>query len=668
MSDKAAVLKDIKKKYGNVIKTGSELIDQRKDYKQISISPALDIALKGGIREGTFLMLSGAPKSGKALCEDEIVYTPSGPVKIKDINKGDLVCGPNNTIGTVKNKYILGGRDSYRINFSDGTSVECDGEHLWRVSVNSTSSVESVKTTEQLRERISYPDRDRWRLKSTSISFSPKTISLDPYLYGVIMADGYINSEGFLYLKLTKEHVKSKVSDILNSYNCILENDIYAGKILSRGTENFVIYTIMNFLNSKNLPHQRSEFFIPDHYKYNTSNIRHELLAGYLSCNAYQHTSGYYEVESSNYALITDIAEIARSLGYLAYINPRKETSNRLTINSGGDMLCKTFSAKSNTKSFHKTINSIEPIGLRRCECIEVEGTDSLYVTNGINVTHNTTTAMQLAFNCQQEGRPVIYINAEGRLSELNFEVKGLDPAKMQIVTAETEPLSAETFLEIALQLISLKENEGALCIIDSVSSLIPSKELDEDVTGMARPGLPKILSNFCKKAGQIVPNNKITMCMITHLITNTSGYGPSRMADSGVKIQYQADTRLEVKSISPWEQKEKQIGQAVNWKIYYSSNGATGVECQSWIKYGEGIDSVQELLILGEELALISKAGSWYTLDFLKNDEKFKSMFPDADPEKFCKFQGQEKLYNFLVDNKEVCEMLRGYVIGMLA
>lgn len=662
MSDKEmnAVLKDIKKKYGNVIKTGNELLEQRKDYKQISISPALDIALKGGIREGTFLMLSGAPKSGKALVTTELVYTPSGPVQMGDINVGDIVCGPNNSIGVVKNKYRLGSRKSYRVKFSDGTSVDCDGEHLWRVAVNSTSSIESLKTTEQLRERISYPDRDRWKIKTSPVHFSAKTISVDPYLYGVIVADGYISPLGTLYLRCDKEHVKSKVRDILQSYGCYLQDD---GKILSNGQENFILYTLLQHGFTK-----RSEFDIPEHYKYNTSNIRYELIAGFLSCNGYQHTSGYYEVESSNLKMLSSVAEMVRSLGYLAYINPRGESSYRLTINSGGDMLCKHFTSKKNDKTFYKTISAIEDIGDRYCECIEVEGTDGLYIANGFNVTHNTTTAMQLAFNCQEEGRPVIYINAEGRLSELNFEVKGLDPSKMQIVTAENEPLSAETFLEIALQLISLKENEGALCIIDSVSSLIPSKELDEDVTGMARPGLPKILSNFCKKAGQIVPNNKITMCMITHLITNTSGYGPSRMADSGVKIQYQADTRMEVKSISPWEQKEKQVGQAVNWKIYYSSNGATGVECQSWIKYGEGIDSVQELLILGEELAMISKAGAWYTLDFLKNDDKFKSLFPNEDPEKFCKFQGQEKLYNFLNANKEVCEMLRGYIIGMLA
>lgn len=289
------------------------------------------------------------------------------------------------------------------------------------------------------------------------------------------------------------------------------------------------------------------------------------------------------------------------------------------------------------------------------------------FVVSGKSKAGKTTFLMQLALNCQKEGRPVIYINSEGRLSEMNFEVEGLDPSKMIIITAEDKPLSAEVLLDVALQLISAKENEGALCIIDSVSALIPGKELDEDVTGSMRPGLPKILSNFVKKAGQIVPNNKIIMALVTHMITNTSGYGASTMADSGVKIQYQADTRIEVKSVEPWINKEVQIGQAINWKVLCSSMGVTGVEVKNWIRYGKGIDSTQELLVLGEELGLVNKAGAWYTCEFLVDDPLFEKLFKGEDPEKFCKFQGQEKTYNFLDENKEVLELLNKKIKEML-
>jgi recombination protein RecA len=271
-----------------------------------------------------------------------------------------------------------------------------------------------------------------------------------------------------------------------------------------------------------------------------------------------------------------------------------------------------------------------------------------------------TTTLMQLAYNFQKEGRPVIYINSEGRLSEMNFEVEGLDPSKMVIITAEDKPLPAETYLDIALQLISTKEYQGALCIIDSISSLIAKRDLVADVSGEIRSGLPKLLSDFVKKAGQIVPNNKIVMAIVTHIISNTSGFGAPKMADGGVKIRFQSDTRIEVVKVTPWETADKKrIGQAVTWKIYYSSLGATGVECTSWIRYGKGIDSIQEIMMLGEDCGLIDLAGSWYTCDFLRNDPSFNTLFPNENPEKFGKFQGQDKVYQFLKENPKVFDLL---------
>lgn len=319
-------------------------------------------------------------------------------------------------------------------------------------------------------------------------------------------------------------------------------------------------------------------------------------------------------------------------------------------IKTGTEIL--TFKKSLKTVSLSPMFDSILKGGIREGTWLNISGRPK---------GGKTTTLMQLAYNCQKEGRPVIYINSEGRLSEMNFDVEGLDPEKMMIITAEDKPISAEVFLDIALQLISLKENEGALCIIDSVSSLIPSKELEEDVTGSMRPGLPKILSNFVKKAGQIVPNNKIIMGMVTHMITNTGGqHGSYMMADSGVKIQYQSDTKIEIKSVEPWvNSKEAQIGQAVTWKISWSSLGITATECKSWIRYGKGIDFTQELLTIAEDVGLIDKAGAWYNCVFLTSDPLFEKIFPGGDPEKAAKFQGIEKTYKFLDDNKDVLELL---------
>lgn len=273
-----------------------------------------------------------------------------------------------------------------------------------------------------------------------------------------------------------------------------------------------------------------------------------------------------------------------------------------------------------------------------------------------------TTLAVQIMANCQKEGRKCFYMDVEGRLKEMNFENPDVDPSKVTVIRSGDAPLPAETFLEIARKIISEKENEGCVLVIDSVSSLIPSRDLDEDISGMTRPGLPKILSDFCKKLGQTVPNQKCLVILVTHMITNTSGYGKSKMADSGVKIQFQADTRMEIKTITPWlasgssKEEKDVVGLRVEWDILCSSIGSPYKTCVSWVRFGRGIDKVQEVMEIASDIGLISVSGSWYYFDFLQEEGGER-----------MKFHGQEKAYNYLNDNVEAYEKLEKKVREML-
>lgn len=290
-----------------------------------------------------------------------------------------------------------------------------------------------------------------------------------------------------------------------------------------------------------------------------------------------------------------------------------------------------------------------------------------------------TTTAMQIAANCQEEGRNIIYIDAEGRFKDMNFQVDGLDPAKMLIMAPEDKPIPAEKFLEWAYLMMSHPDNHGAVLIIDSISSLIPEKELDNDFTP-GRAGLPKILSIFTKKVGQLLPRQRGLVIAITHYIANTSGFGKAKMADGGNKIQYQADTRMEiagggekVSAVKFWDDDDgNRIGQVVNWKIICSSMGPPGGQVQSFIRYGHGIDKAQEIITLGLDLGFIDKSGAWFTCVFMQAFKDIaKEIFPDIDVEndeelfsvKGCKFQGQGKLYTFFKENPHLIELLQNMI-----
>ena len=295
--------------------------------------------------------------------------------------------------------------------------------------------------------------------------------------------------------------------------------------------------------------------------------------------------------------------------------------------------------------------------------------------------TGKTTTALQFAANCQKEeygSCPIYYVNVEGRLNRNNLEgVNGLDVEKIEVIESPAETLSAEKYLSIIKDIVM--ETPGAVIILDSVSSLIAQRDLDEEVRGDYRPGLQKILSDFTKKMGGIVRNQRAVIIMITHFIANTGGFSmKKKVSDGGVKIHYQSDTILEIKYIQAWKEKvaseERQVGQVIHWNVVTSPlSGFPGAEAVSYLRYGEGIDRLQELIQQAIDFSIIDVSGSWFTCDFaIENIESLpeiveKNSLDEKTAEKFFKVQGQKKLKDLMLDNPSMIALLDNTIREML-
>ena len=282
-----------------------------------------------------------------------------------------------------------------------------------------------------------------------------------------------------------------------------------------------------------------------------------------------------------------------------------------------------------------------------------------------------TTTALQFASNAQKEehgGRHIYYVDVEGRMSLKNIEgINGLNLDKISRISAENGIMCAEDYLDIIIQLI--KDHPQCVIILDSVSSLIASRDLEKKVDGAYRPGLPRILSDFTKKLTTIVPKQKVTVILITHYIADLSNSRRTKTADGGIKIQYQADTSMEVKYVQGWEEKSKQIGQLIHWNLKTSAlGGFPGSSAVGYLRYGFGLDHIQELFNMANEVDLISAAGAWYTFEYLFDHvEEIRASLEekgyDLSDDKISstlKFQGAGACREFMVQNPIVVDILR--------
>ena len=325
-----------------------------------------------------------------------------------------------------------------------------------------------------------------------------------------------------------------------------------------------------------------------------------------------------------------------------------------------------------------ENINNLEVVGVSPALDIALGGglrEGSVVVMTGDPKSGKTTTALHFASKCQQKNKRVIYVNTEGRLSKQNFEgIKNLKSDNILIVeSTDDRILTAEDFLNIIEYYIN--NDPGCLIIADSLSNMVPACELEGEVRTGVRNALPRLLSMFFKRISGTLMKNKTILICITHNIANTGGspYAPQKMADCGNMLQYQAGTNMVITHRGKWQVPKDtgpHVGQIANWSIKTSNaGGRPNSTAEGWIRYGIGVDEVQEIVQIACEFRLIKSSGAWYTIQCAVDQTSHPAVAklitnnnvensPEAI-EKFFKFQGINNVSDFLNENPDLASFI---------
>ena len=172
-----------------------------------------------------------------------------------------------------------------------------------------------------------------------------------------------------------------------------------------------VSLTELGLINSKS-----QNKFIPEIYKYNSVDVRINLLHGLMDTDGYIGKSGHSVIYyTTSNTLAKDVQELVWSLGGKATIS-NKQTSFKykgvkklglpsyaVHISLPQDILpCKLSRKLSRYKPRTKYqpmryIDSVESIGVKQAQCISVEDQSHLYLTDNYIVTHNTLLSLAAA-------------------------------------------------------------------------------------------------------------------------------------------------------------------------------------------------------------------------------------------------------------------------------
>lgn len=368
-------------------------------------------------------ILAADPGLGKQHSIDTRICTPTGWIAIGNLRVGDSVFGSNGAPTAVTAVHPQGVKPSYRVHFSDGSSVEAGPEHLWTVAYRSSRRrpyrwKELTLTTRQLLERpiLEYEGLNGQQYKldlaktdlylpllSAPLQYPETTESLPigPYTLGQLIANGSLahGSPCLVSNAADWPEIATRLSDEGHrpSSTRVYGNVIHA---TIPGLVSAVKGLALNVLS-----HAKR---VPIRYLRAAVEERQALLQGLMDgdgsisrecCRVVYHTTSE--------GLANDVLELIEGLGGIGRIHAynrgtadkQVEYQVRLRLPFGQ---C-PFGIKRKSARFKpgknalpvRTVGCIEYVRDVESVCISVDAVDRLYATEHCILTHNSIMSLQ---------------------------------------------------------------------------------------------------------------------------------------------------------------------------------------------------------------------------------------------------------------------------------
>jgi len=422
---------------GDSIESLNEIIKRNLSGSYITGTPTgfRSFDEKGGLQKSDLIIVGGETSQGKALRMDELILTPTGWVKNRDLKIGDEVSSIDGEPSYVQGIYPQGVKDMYRINFSDGRSAVCSGDHLWEVGATTFKSGNRILSTLQIKDmqENSSAFHNRMYVPLYCGKFGVhRSFVIDPYILGVLIGDGCLtrgvviaNCDEFVFEKVKERSilgvVRRKTKDRVDAIS------------LTDGRTGGKSNPYLDELRRLGLYNRHSyDKFIPQEYLDSDYEQRLNLLNGLMDTDGDVDKNGCIHYSTVSKKLAEDVVYLCRSLGYKCSMFSHKSKFRdkeycvhyRVTIAGENENLVVTLPRRreriKSRKRVSNCIRSIEFIGREECQCIKVSHSRELFIMKDFVVTHNTSLALCIVSNAIRNNAKVAMYSLEMTRQQLS--------------------------------------------------------------------------------------------------------------------------------------------------------------------------------------------------------------------------------------------------------
>ena len=271
--------------------------------------------------------------------------------------------------------------------------------------------------------------------------------------------------------------------------------------------------------------------------------------------------------------------------------------------------------------------------GIPRGRIIEVFGPES---------SGKTTIALHVIAQAQKTGGICAFIDAEHALDPSWARKLGVDLETLLV----SQPGHGEEAMHITEMLV--KSNAVDVIVVDSVAALVPKKELDGEI-GDSHVGLQaRLMSQTMRKLTGVIAKSKTSVIFINQIREKVGVmFGSPETTPGGRALKFYASCRIDVRKIGQLKEGEEVVGQRVRAKVVKNKVAPPFRVAEFDMMHKDGVSYEGDILDLGLEQKIVGRTGAWFRYGDIQLG------------------QGKEKARQYLKDNPDIAEEIKGKVMA---
>lgn len=253
--------------------------------------------------------------------------------------------------------------------------------------------------------------------------------------------------------------------------------------------------------------------------------------------------------------------------------------------------------------------------------------------------------ALKLISEIQKAGGQAALIDAEYAFDPHFAELHGVDVKSLTYCRPDYGEQALDTIRTLC------KEGLHDVIIVDSVASLVPKAEHEEDINDKTQMALlARMLSRGLRMLTPVVGSSKAVVVFINQVRTDVGAmYGDGDTTPGGQALPFYASVRLKVRVVGGSQVKNAQdevIGHSLTIKAIKNKVGFPQREATVPLLLRSGFDMIEDLCYLTSKSGILQQAGAWL------NDVSYSA--------EGRKFNGWEKFREALRAEPEYLESIR--------